>query len=650
MSCLKMKHQIKKVAARVVLVALAIQASASAPASLARGSSYLDDYFLPTAKMALNKIQQSLGPVQADNLQSTNKLELLAELPTPNSTAPVQLESSTEPAFSAAPKTTEQSAPVAPVESGSAEPGTTRAETSSEPATSEPATGAKQATETDVARAGDEMLASSTQAGEPDPISAAPAAAEPDLAAGSGSDLVRAEPPSSSAASPSPLPAESRPSASAEEAARDAEQEAIAAVDASIGFGHDPFGSLVDSCYDEYGNARYCEPEFENVAFERQIEVSSECGQPASRFCTAYLNERNDQIRNCHICDAQHPKKRHPAAFLTDLSSSNSPTCWVSAPIQAAANESDWRLDNVTLEVKLEKKYEITYVSMQFCTTKPDSLAIYRSSDFGRSWSPYQFYSSQCKRVYGRPARAGGATAARSEPLEASCTNSSGPSTSARIAFSTLDGRPGGAHSSAAVQDWLTATNIKIALDRSPAPLLGHAYHHSGAGGAANASAGADESENGLTSPSDTYNYAMSDITIGGRCKCNGHASRCVHGRDGRLQCECRHNTAGRDCERCAPFHFDRPWARASPLDASPCQRKYTSSLRSSQMFVPRQQRARSLAPLGWARRRMTHSGQVNTRLANSISREQRLHLAGGGREASPTADRRATSGRLGSL
>ena len=116
---------------------------------------------------------------------------------------------------------------------------------------------------------------------------------------------------------------------------RDTQLEAIAAVDASIAFGSssDLFSSLTDNCYDEYGNARFCEPEFENVALERPVQVSSECGAPATRFCTTYLNERNDQVRNCHICDQQHPKNRHPAAYLTDLNNPTSPTCWVSAPI-----------------------------------------------------------------------------------------------------------------------------------------------------------------------------------------------------------------------------------------------------------------------------------------------------------------------------
>ncbi len=40
---------------------------------------------------------------------------------------------------------------------------------------------------------------------------------------------------------------------------------------------------------------------------------------------------------------------------------------------------------------------------------------------------------------------------------------------------------------------------------------------------------------------------------------------------DGRLVCDCKHHTAGDECERCKDFHYDRPWARATPRDANEC-------------------------------------------------------------------------------
>ena len=99
----------------------------------------------------------------------------------------------------------------------------------------------------------------------------------------------------------------------------------------------------------------------------------------------------------CHLCDSKDPKNNHGAHFLTDLNNPNNLTCWQSNPFAYDAQ-------NVSLTLSLGKKYELTYVSLQFCGgVKPDSLAIYKSMDFGRSWQPFQFYSSQCEKIYGRP-------------------------------------------------------------------------------------------------------------------------------------------------------------------------------------------------------------------------------------------------------
>uniref|UniRef100_A0A915DTU0 Netrin-1 n=1 Tax=Ditylenchus dipsaci TaxID=166011 RepID=A0A915DTU0_9BILA len=65
--------------------------------------------------------------------------------------------------------------------------------------------------------------------------------------------------------------------------------------------------------------------------------------------------------------------------------------------------------------------------------------------------------------------------------------------------------------------------------------------------------------------------YSLAELAVGGRCKCNGHGSRCIFDKFGRYSCDCKHNTAGVDCEKCKPFHYDRPWARATGEDAHAC-------------------------------------------------------------------------------
>ena len=101
----------------------------------------------------------------------------------------------------------------------------------------------------------------------------------------------------------------------------------------------------------------------------------------------------------CHVCDSSDPKRAHPTTYMTDLNNPNNLTCWESNPFALDS-------ENVTLTLSLGKKYELTYVSLQFCGgAKPDSLAIYKSMDFGRSWQPLQYYSSHCKKMYGKPNR-----------------------------------------------------------------------------------------------------------------------------------------------------------------------------------------------------------------------------------------------------
>ncbi|XP_018017744.1 netrin-1, partial [Hyalella azteca] len=308
-----------------------------------------------------------------------------------------------------------------------------------------------------------------------------------------------------------------------------------------------------DPCYDDMGQRpTKCVPDFINAAFGRTVTASSTCGDPVTRFCYD-RQEKGDLKRQCHVCDSKDPARSHPPSYLTDLNNPNNLTCWHSAPMLPGDNQ------NVTLTLSLGKKYELTYVNLQFCGDKPDSLSIHKSMDYGATWQPFQYYSSECLSVFDRPRRLMIGKANEQEPL---CTDAhlqrQGPlGTSSRIAFSTLEGRPS-AHvldASPVLQDWVTATDIRVMLHRPRSATI---------------------SENDNSALGDPYRrapftYSVADLSVGGRCKCNGHASRCVPGKNGELACQCAHNTAGRECEKCKPFHFDRPWGRATDRDAHPC-------------------------------------------------------------------------------
>ncbi|XP_077481361.1 netrin 2 [Stigmatopora argus] len=316
-----------------------------------------------------------------------------------------------------------------------------------------------------------------------------------------------------------------------------------------------------DPCYDDAGAARRCIPEFINAAFGKEVTVSSTCGRPPSRSCSVV--ERGDDrpsVRACQICDAADPRRSHPASYLTDLNSAHNVTCWQSENL----NTSPY---NVTLTLSLGKKFEITYVSLQFCSPRPESLAIYKSMDYGKTWMPYQYYSSQCRRVYNRPNKA---AITKQNEQEALCTDGHTdlyPLSGGLIAFSTLDGRPSGKDfdNSPVLQDWVTVTDIRVVFTR-PQQSRELALPAGGNGGG-----GRDEDPLAVTSTLPAYFYAVGDFQVGGRCKCNGHGSRCLKDKEGKLVCDCKHNTEGPECDRCKPFHYDRPWQRASAREANEC-------------------------------------------------------------------------------
>ena len=130
------------------------------------------------------------------------------------------------------------------------------------------------------------------------------------------------------------------------------------------------------------------------------------------------------------------------------------------------------------------------------------------------------------------------------------------------------------------LQDWVTATDIRIVFNRLSADQsvlygLADAELQDGQQRVRRDNTSVleltDGDEGSLEQIRARYHYALAELAVGGRCKCNGHASRCVIDRMGRYACDCKHATTGVDCDKCLPFHHDRPWARASADNANPC-------------------------------------------------------------------------------
>ncbi len=260
-------------------------------------------------------------------------------------------------------------------------------------------------------------------------------------------------------------------------------------------------GDDEDPCYDKAtGVAQRCIPSFENLAYGKKVIASSTCGAETNMdYCVqssnlnrnyrsfrspgsaSSSNNNNDasQSQNsnngqyCDKCDPSQPDTVRESKYLTDLEETNS-TCWISAPVYDPTATS-----NLTLHISFGKKYELTYISLQFCTSlKPDSLSIMKSMDYGKTWIPFQFYSSECKKVFNRPLKA---KITQANEQEAVCTDQhlqSSPFNTNRIGFSTLEGRPSFHEfdTSPVLQDWVTATDIKVVFNRLLSPVLYNKY------------------------------------------------------------------------------------------------------------------------------------------------------------------------------
>ncbi|XP_019494053.1 PREDICTED: laminin subunit gamma-3 [Hipposideros armiger] len=301
-------------------------------------------------------------------------------------------------------------------------------------------------------------------------------------------------------------------------------------------------------CYDGAGRARRCLPVFENAAFGRRAEASHTCGRPAEDFCP-HVGPAGGVGAQCQRCDAADPQRHHNASYLTDFHSQDDSTWWQSPSMAFGVQYPT----SVNITLRLGKAYEITYVRLKFHTSRPESFAIYKRSQAGGPWEPYQYYSASCQRTYGRPE--GQYLRPGQDERVAFCTSEFSdisPLSGGNVAFSTLEGRPSAYNfeESPVLQEWVTSTELLISLDRLN-------------------TFGDDIFKDPRVLQS--YYYAVSDFSVGGRCKCNGHASECGPDETGQLVCQCQHNTTGTDCERCLPFFQDRPWARGTAEAANEC-------------------------------------------------------------------------------
>uniref|UniRef100_A0A3Q1EZA0 Netrin 5 n=1 Tax=Acanthochromis polyacanthus TaxID=80966 RepID=A0A3Q1EZA0_9TELE len=289
-------------------------------------------------------------------------------------------------------------------------------------------------------------------------------------------------------------------------------------------FKMDTWTSPHDPCYHPDGRPRHCLSEFINAAYGVSVNASH---------------------------SLQGPDNDSNITTLTDLHNPHNLTCWMT---HTGPDTGDW-----VLTLPLGRRFEITYISLQFChqgePSDPISISILKSMDYGRTWRPMQHYSSNCLENFRLPSQTIAKT--RHQETEPLCSDPR-PLQRQRggmvLAFSTLDGRPSSPDFdySPTLQDWVTATDIRVVFHQVDKLNTDNTLPPA------------------FTSPAQAP-LALSDLQVGGRCKCNGHASRCRRDDAGHAVCVCEHHTAGPDCDVCEDFYFDRPWHRATPTHPNPC-------------------------------------------------------------------------------
>ncbi|MFT7816025.1 netrin-G1 isoform X1 [Arapaima gigas] len=296
-----------------------------------------------------------------------------------------------------------------------------------------------------------------------------------------------------------------------------------------------------------------CQPEAGDMTKYLRVTLDPPnitCGDPPETYCAL----ENPYMCN-NECDANTVELAHPPELMFDFEGRNPTTFWQS---------TSWRkypkplLVNITMS--WNKTIELTDdIVITFESGRPEQMVLEKSLDYGRTWQPYQFYATDCLDAFTmEPKTVQDLT--QHTLLDIICTEDysrgyvwkydktvrfeikdrfalfAGPQ------LHNMASLYGQLDTTKNLRDFFTITDLRIKLLR---PATGATM--------------VDESN------LSRYFYAISDIKVHGRCKCNLHANSCVFDKE-KLTCECEHNTTGPDCGRCKKNYQGRAWSAGSYL------------------------------------------------------------------------------------
>ncbi|XP_056441044.1 laminin subunit beta-3-like isoform X1 [Gadus chalcogrammus] len=270
-----------------------------------------------------------------------------------------------------------------------------------------------------------------------------------------------------------------------------------------------------------------------------RLHASSTCGLAGSEvFCTPYQQWR----MKCCPCDSRNPASSL-AHTVHDVLSTAGPDRWW---------QSKKDVNPVSIELNFPNPVQLDHLILNFKGPRPDALVIEKTLDQGRSWQPTLYIASDCQASF-----PGVSTATPHSMEQTYCYTlpPAGPShyRDQKIQFSPLQQYSFvSAPEAQKIESLSGLTGLRVRLtDLGEVPRLpGRALSRF---------------------------YALREMQVMGSCLCHGHANRCLPDNSSSIQvgdrCECQHNTAGVNCERCADLFQDRPWRPAEERHTHACQR-----------------------------------------------------------------------------
>lgn len=242
----------------------------------------------------------------------------------------------------------------------------------------------------------------------------------------------------------------------------------------------------------------------------------------------------------CCPCDSRNPAA-YNAHTIQNVISTAGPNRWW---------QSKKDVSPVTLQLDLNGMYHLETVSLSFKGPRPDALIMERSKDFGGSWEPVLYMATDCPATFPQVS-----TAFPRRLQDTYCytlpSTADQPYRDQKVhfyplhQFSNID-----LPNEYKIEVASGFTGLRLSLVQlGPVPSL---------------------PGRGLS-----QFYALREMRVIGSCFCHGHTDQCSSLSNTQVGgvCDCKHNTAGVNCERCDDFHNDLPWRPAESGNTHTCKR-----------------------------------------------------------------------------